>query len=465
MKKLILITTILSLFITGCKTTSKVNETITEVEAKERKEIKELQSEIPIYDRIKFYSLEEVTAENEEELLVNERYQQILDKNYELSYFLPWEEEKRFYSKEEAEAVFKSFEDKKMYGENKKEYDSLFLENLKINSELETYPNKNLKGITIRNSNIRLLPTSKPFFEKEDGYPFDELQNSSIHVNTPVFIKHVSKDGRWFLIETAFCAGWIESIDIAYADNAFIEAWFSEKYAVPLKENISIIDDNQNFIFKCNIGSVFPLLNDSEISDEYFLIKTAVADENKNAVIKEIKVKKEIFSTRPYSGSLKNIRNIFSELIETKYGWGGLYENRDCSALLKDLFSTFGIYLSRNSGGQAKDGIFIDISKLKAEDKKEFLLKNGIPFFTLVWMKGHIMLYSGNINGEPTVFHNIWALRSNDKRIVIGKTVITKMDPGEGIEEVTSNIINRIEGITLLVPPINIQKKYNVFFE
>ena len=83
--------------------------------------------------------------------------------------------------------------------------------------------------------------------------------------------------------------------------------------------------------------------------------------------------------------------------------------------------------------------------------------ENGVPFSTLVYLKGHIMLYIGAKNNEPLVFHNIWSVRLKDEtgrkyRHIIGKATVTTLEPGVGIKDFDedTNILNRIEGIVIL---------------
>ena len=49
-------------------------------------------------------------------------------------------------------------------------------------------------------------------------------------------------------------------------------------------------------------------------------------------------------------------RGIKFPISRQPYGYGGLYDNRDCSAMTRDLFAPFGLYLPRNSSEQARGG-------------------------------------------------------------------------------------------------------------
>jgi cell wall-associated NlpC family hydrolase len=161
----------------------------------------------------------------------------------------------------------------------------------------------------------------------------------------------------------------------------------------------------------------------------------------------------------PIDFNMENIKLISSELIGQKYGWGGLYGHRDCSAMTKDFYAPFGIFLQRNSGDQKNDGIYMDIKKMDKKSKKQYILDNAIPWTTLVYMKGHIMIYIGSQNDEPLVFHNVWGIRTlqddgSTGRFVVGQAVVSTLEMGKDLPNVVENslLIDRVEGITLIAP-------------
>jgi hypothetical protein len=66
---------------------------------------------------------------------------------------------------------------------------------------------------------------------------------------------------------------------------------------------------------------------------------------------------------------------------------------------------------------------------------KNNIRENGIPFLTLLGLKGHIMLYVGIANQRPLVFHSLWGcnVRKVDGSIakqVVGKAIISTLTPG-----------------------------------
>ena len=121
------------------------------------------------------------------------------------------------------------------------------------------------------------------------------------------------------------------------------------------------------------------------------------------------------------------------------YGWGGYLFNRDCSLAMRDLFVPFGVWLPRNSSAQAKAWQFISFVKASPSGKESIIKDEGVPFATLLWLRGHITLYIGEYKGEPVMFHNVWGVRTvegndNNARFVVGRAVVTSITPGDELK-------------------------------
>ena len=121
------------------------------------------------------------------------------------------------------------------------------------------------------------------------------------------------------------------------------------------------------------------------------------------------------------------------------YGWGGLFGWRDCSAAVKELFAPFGLWLDRNSGDQAKNGAsFISLAGLEPTEKARLIKEKAIPLASLLWMPGHIMLYAGQGEDGPLVWHTMWGAKTwgllrGEGRAVVGQTAVTTLNPGREI--------------------------------
>jgi len=391
------------------------------------------------------------------QVMIPEIYHQAIDSQYNQKFFGPWYTNKASATKESLQSQFTRFKKMKGFGENKLELPKDWVLTLEENARLDKFPNFIRHAITVSNTNIRILPTKKAHFDEftdhSSGYPFDNLQNSALMANTPILITHISKDNAWVYIETAFSQGWVSISDIAYAEADFKKEFQSFKtFVAAVEDDFPVKTNKGTYLFQGYIGMIFPLIKSTE---EEYRVAVPMANSLRNAVFNEAILPKEVAQKKPLQASIENIAWLADKLINEPYGWGGLYQNRDCSAMLRDLYAPVGIWLPRNSKSQAKHaGTYIEIKHLNFEEKKEFILKKGIPYFTLLWFPGHIMLYIGEKDGEPLVFHNIWGLRTNteEKRRIIGRSVITTLYPGKENKQIgqNGNFLSLLEGMTLL---------------
>jgi hypothetical protein len=333
-------------------------------------------------------------------IIVDDAVQRKLSDEYTRRYFSVWHQEKPRYAKEDILWDFNKYGECPGYGDNRRKHDRNWMEELKRNAALDGYPNRGIRGIVMENTDLRALPTNKPYFEGLDngtGYPFDRLQLSAITVNTPVYISHVSQDGAWMQVETSYYFGWVPARDVVIVDEAFIRSWQNGRYAVLIRDRIPIYDEQGRFYFKAPLGAQLPILREEE---KYLHVWIAVADENRQAVLKVSKISRENAAPRPLKMPRANLGRGANELFKQPYGWGGFNQNRDCSAMTMDFFAPFGIWLPRNSGQQAQEaGRFIDLEQLSPAEKEEAILKYGVPYATLIWGKGHFMLFIGSYLG------------------------------------------------------------------
>jgi hypothetical protein len=132
--------------------------------------------------------------------------------------------------------------------------------------------------------------------------------------------------------------------------------------------------------------------------------------------------------------------------------------------MIRDLFAPFGLWLPRHSADQAKEGgTFIDLRNLSPEEKELMIMKYGIPYLTLLWKRGHIMLYIGHHQGKVLVFHNMWGVPTRDLlgrkgRKIVGHAAITTLHPGSEFINVDfpEDVLSRgVAGMIILAHPLS----------
>lgn len=149
---------------------------------------------------------------------------------------------------------------KKIYLENHILATQEWFEKQIDNSNFEEYNTTIKKAITLKNTNVRVLPTSSVMFynpnKPGEGFPFDYNQNSLLKINTPIIVSHFSKDRAWAYIQASIVGGWVKVEDIAFVDDEFINKFKNENYYVAVKEKFPIYD----IIFReyIKVGTIFP---------------------------------------------------------------------------------------------------------------------------------------------------------------------------------------------------------------
>ncbi len=386
---------------------------------------------------------------------------QRLDQKFNRLFFAPWHRsDAPLPEGGVALERFKRYRADPGYGENKLKHGRDWMENLEANADLEKFPNARIKGITIGNTDIRELPTSKPHFNFDppsEGYPFDNLQYSAIAANTPVFVSHISRDKAWVLIYSHYGTGWVSATEVAFMEGDLTSSWEGPPLISVIKDDSPIFDQAGIFRFEANVGWMFPRVGEN---GETYEILVAVPDENRKAIMRKAFLPKKQSAMKPIPPTPFRAAALIQELLHKPYGWGGIHGNRDCSATLKDFFAPFGAWLPRDSKDQTHEGKFINLKSLPPGDKEKAILKDGVPFLTLIDLKGHVMLYIGRHEGKAVVFHNIWGVRAkapqgNEGKVIIGRSILSTLHSGIGLPPAGEGLLDRVVGMTLLVPPGN----------
>lgn len=110
------------------------------------------------------------------------------------------------------------------------------------------------RGIAVRETLVRVLPTADPAYDDPrqagQGYPFDNLQMSSVRPGTPVYVLAASRDRRWKYALSPTVTGWVRSEDIAAVDQQFVTEWLTladKNLGAFIKEPVSVHEGGQYY--------------------------------------------------------------------------------------------------------------------------------------------------------------------------------------------------------------------------
>ncbi|QQG66503.1 C40 family peptidase [Desulfobulbus oligotrophicus] len=378
--------------------------------------------------------------------------QQQLEQHFHRDYFTPWTASAPLFDGNMVYTSLQQLTHSTWYGENRLPIEPARLQSLLMLADMEQFPSMHEPGIVTRPAFIRVLPTTRPLYKTPDDFPFDRLQFAEIKPNEPVRLLHTSKDGAWLYVETAYANGWVEPDAVRRVDTAQREQILHAEQVVIVRDFVKVQSEDGDILPQPKIGSLYSLIREEP---EYWLVKAAVTGKDRYAVITSVRIAKTDARRHPLHFSPENVTLISAELLKTPYGWGEIYRNRDCSATTRDFFLTFGILLPRNSYQQITSGPSISLSNLSNTDKKARLRELGIPFRTLLYHKGHIMLYAGLFAEQPVVLHTAWALPykepgCTEQLFILGKTLFTTLTAGEELPLVKGTSLDRLDSMLIL---------------
>jgi len=377
-------------------------------------------------------------------------------KEYYKNYFLPWHLQLPTKTLKEINWALSRYKNRECYGANLLPLKEDFFLSMKESINASKYATINKKAISLRELNIRALPTQEPLYmdptKAGEGFPFDYLQNSTLHANKPLFVTHYSKNGEWVHVESSFTYGWVHSRDIAFVSDEEATKFENLPQAVVVQENIAIKDTKNSFYYKTKFGILFPIVLEDENSYRVLIADTYRGKE----LFKEVNISKKALHKGTLSFNKKNIKEVIVQLHGKKYGWGGLFGDRDCSSTLRDFYAPFGVWLPRNSSLQSRVGSVINIENLSIEDKIKKIKNDGVPFRTLLYKRGHIVLYTGVVNKKITVFQNMWGIKTKksdiEGRYIIGRALFSTLEFGNDLEDYDNSgyIVKKLQSFNTL---------------
>ncbi len=264
-------------------------------------------------------------------------------------------------------------------------------------------------GVIVQRTNLKIFPIEEIVSDAADDPAFDMFQDSGLLVNEPVAVLHQSLDQKWLYIRMYFCSGWVKAEDVAlFPDRA---SWLAYQAA---EEDFLVVTANQIKLdrnpftpaisgLELSMGTILPLAAPEEIPQtldgratyDNYIVKVPVRNSYGQLGLKlaMIPVSKDVsIGFMPYTRA--NLLRQAFKLDGDRYGWGGMLEARDCSALVLEIYRCFGFNPPRNSSPQGKTpGDVKDLTGLGLQARRD-ALDQLQPGATLHF-PGHVMFYLG----------------------------------------------------------------------
>ncbi|MEI6286569.1 MAG: SH3 domain-containing protein [Bacillota bacterium] len=327
-------------------------------------------------------------------------------------------------------------------------------------------------GFTVRQTDMRSLPTADRIYNNAVNDSLDRFQETRLDPVEPLLILHSSRDGKWLFVQSVCYAAWVNVNDVAIVDSR--SAWDNyrkSKFLSIKVPNFCMKNTQTNEVLVWEMGAKIPLAssesrvqslefsdgnsglrtNNSELThsnsglitqdSELYIVQLPARDSIGKLIFQYVKLPKQTEGIREgfLPCSYQNIIYQAFKMYGMKFGWGGLYDSVDCSSFAQNVYRSFGIYIPRNSGQQAKMPVttkeFYGIGGQRYEELTE------VSPGSILYMPGHIMIYLGVDKNKNYIIHSFSSFGVLDKK--------------RGIEEnpvyavaVTSMSIYRMSGRT-----------------
>ncbi|HOS96855.1 MAG TPA: SH3 domain-containing protein [Deltaproteobacteria bacterium] len=303
----------------------------------------------------------------------------------------------------------------------------------------------------------RLLPVEEPYYKSTTDIAIDRLQNNALDLATPLVVLHASTDGKWLYAICPYSEGWVKAESVALCPREEMqryEAW--DDFVVATAGKADLYDDpfRTRHHTSVHMGVRLPLLQEADRDTVQVLIPVrtdggwCVFDA---AYASAAQVHRGYLPCTPRTAITQAFR-----LLNTPYGWGGMYGEQDCSRFVQEIFACMGILMPRNSGSQAKVGrLAASFGRDDPAERRREALVSATGGLTTLQFPGHIMLYLGEIDGEPYAIHDLYAytepVRDGDDVLVpVSRVAVTSLAIGEGTQK--GSLLMRLVNVREIAP-------------
>lgn len=270
-------------------------------------------------------------------------------------------------------------------------------------------------GVTVRRTAVRALPTGEGLYYYAGDTDFDALQQTMLDPGEPVIVLHTSANGYFYYVQAVNYSGWVSKFNVALAEK---KDWLAfakpEKFLVVTDAAYTLKTAGENVLYQQ--GARLPV---DSVQGNVYIVLAPVRASSGVLQKQRLFVPKASASVHygylPYTGN--NIINAAFKFYGQPYGWGGLKNSVDCSSLVFNAYRTVGIILPRDAD-QQEQGAGTKHA-MSGDDKTRKQQINRLQPGTALYMDGHVLIYIGQINGEPYAIHALGSHYANGSRKVM----------------------------------------------
>lgn len=276
-------------------------------------------------------------------------------------------------------------------------------------------------GVVARRAAMRTFPTAERVYKIPGERDLDRFMETTLYPGEPLAVLWTSRDGRWLFAQAPNYNGWIEAGLVALAPDreAFERFANPEAFLVVCERQVATAFNPARADIselRLDIGTRLPLVErdalEPSIDGQSPSGNYVVLAPGREADSGRLQARPALLSSRANVSigwqefTRANIVERAFECLGERYGWGGMYNARDCSALVADVFRCFGLRLPRNANAQesVRAGRYEAIHPASSASERFAILRSFGPGAAL-FLPGHVMLLLGEVDERFFVIH------------------------------------------------------------
>ena len=284
-------------------------------------------------------------------------------------------------------------------------------------------------ALVVKRSDMRTYPTEDRYYSTTDSKNLDRFQENGLFPGDALAVLHQSADGDWYFVQSYNYPAWIHKQDLAFGNRSVIQQYkdtedflviTGDKVSTSFNPEVPAISELQ-----LDMGIRLPLAARDEKRNNLYgqnpfashVVLLPVRDEDGKLAIKQALIARNKDVHRGYLPyTRENITRQAFKFLGERYGWGHSYNARDCTGFVSEVYKTFGIFMPRNSGQQGLSSMGENTRFSEDASRQEKLdTFDSLDSGDLIYIPGHVMMYIGNVEGQPYVIHDVSGLSYIDE--------------------------------------------------
>lgn len=283
-------------------------------------------------------------------------------------------------------------------------------------------------ALVVNRSDMRAYPTDDRFYKEREDQNLDRFQENGLFPGDALAVLHISADEEWAFVQSYNYAAWVRRENFAIGDRQLIQQYKdSERFLMITGDKVWTSSNPQIPALselQLDMGIRIPLADRDSIDNNLYgqnpytshTVLLPLRSPDGTLEIKQALIARNQDVSKGFLPFTREniIRQAFKFLGE-RYGWGHSLNARDCTGFVMEIYKTFGIYMPRNTGQQGSTdfGENTRFTEETAEAEKLAALKK-MDIGDLIYVPGHVLMYIGDVDGEPYVIHDVSIFRYTD---------------------------------------------------